>query len=144
MASRKRVLVVLDGQGGGIGRSLIERISANRPPHCQIIAVGTNAAATALMLKAGADMAATGEAAFLYHCRRATCILGPIGIISAGSLQGEMSEAMAAAVGLSDAEKILIPVNRCALHIVGLAERNLPALLDEATAVLDALLRDAD
>lgn len=100
-------LVIIDGQSGRVGALLAERIKAARLP-CEILAVGTNAIATAAMMKAGADQGATGENPVLVACRTADVIAGPIGILSADALLGEITPAMAAAIGRSPARKLLL------------------------------------
>ena len=117
-------VLIIDGQGGGIGRQLVQAIKA-ACPSAAITAVGTNSAATAAMLRAGADSAATGENAVLVGCRRADVIAGPLGIVIADALLGEITPAMAAAVSESPAQKILIPVNRCSVTVVGVLEQSL-------------------
>ena len=114
-------ILVMDGQGGKIGSQLIRGI-LTRDPDAEIMAVGTNATATAAMVRAGAQQAATGENPTVVACRTADVIIGPIGIVIAGSLLGEITAGMAAAVGESPAKKILIPVNNknhCHHLIVG-------------------------
>ncbi|MDO5022558.1 MAG: DUF3842 family protein [Eubacteriales bacterium] len=128
-------ILVVDGQGGGVGRQLISAIKATMP-NAQITAVGTNSIATQAMLKAGADEAATGENALIVACRRAKYILGPIGIVIADSLMGEISPKMAAAVGQSEAMRILVPSNRCGSYIVGLQEQNIALLVEKAVQAL--------
>ena len=118
--SRVRVLVI-DGQGGGLGRQLTAALAAGCPD-IELTAVGTNSIAASAMLKAGAHRAATGENAVVVNCRRADIIVGPIGIVIADSLLGEITPAMAAAVSESRAQKVLIPVNRCSVTVVGVAE----------------------
>ena len=97
-------LVIIDGQSGRMGALLAERIKAAKLP-CEVLAVGTNAIATAAMMKAGADQGATGENPVLVACRTADVIAGPIGILSADALLGEITPAMAVAVGQSPAKK---------------------------------------
>lgn len=114
-------ILVIDGQGGGMGARLVEgikRISAE----ATVAAVGTNVIATQAMLRAGADHGATGENAVCFGCRRADIIVGPVGIAIADSLWGEISPVMAAAVGQSPAAKILIPVNQCSNIIAGASD----------------------
>ncbi len=113
--------VVMDGQGGGIGRALVEGLH-QAMPELHITAIGTNAAATAAMLRAGATQAATGENAAIVNCRDADVVLGPIGILVANGLLGEVTPRMATAVGDSPALKILIPVPKCRVEIAGLKE----------------------
>ncbi len=111
-------IVIVDGQGGRLGRMLVEQLKANLP-NAEITAIGTNSIATAAMLKAGADSGATGENPVLVACRNASLIIGPLGIVIADSLLGEITPEMAKAVGQSPAHKILIPINRCNNTVVG-------------------------
>lgn len=114
-------LVVIDGQSGRMGQLLIDRIRS-AGLSCEILAVGTNALATAAMLKAGADAGATGENPAIVGSRTADIIIGPMGIVIADSLLGEITPAMAVAIGQSNAKKVLIPVNRCQHFVVGCEE----------------------
>ena len=131
-------VVVIDGQSGRMGQLLIERARAASLP-CEILAVGTNSLATAAMLKAGASAGATGENAVLVACRTADIIAGPIGILSADSLMGEISPAMAMAVGQSAAKKLLLPVNQCSNIVVGTQSLTLSKLMEEAVDLLRSL-----
>lgn len=124
-------ILVIDGQGGGLGRQLVSAIK-NALPAAEIMAVGTNSMATGAMLKAGADHAATGENAVIVACRKADVIVGPIGIVIADALLGEISPAMAAAVGQSDAKRVMIPVNHCDNIVVGVADTTVSALVQQA------------
>ncbi len=124
-------ILVIDGQGGGMGRSLIEKLRI-RLPEAEIIAVGSNALATSAMLRAGATAGATGENAVIYNAPRCDIITGPIGIILANSMYGEISPAMAAAVSASPAQKILIPVNKSGLRVVGVVTSSTEELLTQA------------
>ena len=105
-------IVVIDGQGGNIGRRIVEEIKAKKIG-CEILAIGTNSTATALMMKSGADVGATGENPVVLASRDADVIIGPIGIILADSMYGEITPRMAEAIGASRARKILIPINKC-------------------------------
>ena len=105
-------IVVIDGQGGNIGRRIVEEIKA-KETGCEILAIGTNSTATALMMKGGADVGATGENPVVLASRDADVIIGPIGIILADSMYGEITPRMAEAIGASRARKILIPINKC-------------------------------
>ena len=119
-------VLVIDGQGGGLGRQLVAALSA-QCPDIRLVAVGTNSVAAQAMHKAGAHRAATGENAVVVNCRNADIIVGPIGIVIADSLLGEITPAMAAAIGQSRAQKILIPVSGssyCRHILVG--TQNLP------------------
>lgn len=116
-------IIVIDGQGGKMGKSVVEQLKKNHP-ELQIMALGTNSIATSAMLKAGADGGATGENPVIINSREADLIIGPIGIVMPNSLLGEITPAMAEAVNTSRAHKILIPVNRCNHYVVGC--QNLP------------------
>ena len=133
-------VVVIDGQSGRMGQLFIERaVAANLS--CTIDCVGTNALATAAMLKAGAANCATGENPVLVACRTADVIVGPIGILSADSLMGEITPAMAVAIGQSSARKLLLPVNQCNNIVAGTANLSLSRLMDEAVALLADLCK---
>jgi prephenate dehydrogenase len=132
-------IVVIDGQSGRMGQLFIERTRA--AGICDpITAIGTNAIATASMLKAGASMGATGENPVIVAARTADIIVGPIGILAADSMLGEVTPAMATAVGQSSAIKLLLPVNLCHNIVVGTQDLSLSAVLDEAVATLQRLL----
>lgn len=126
-------ILVIDAQGGGIGRQLITAIKQNIPT-ASIIAVGTNSAAATAMLKAGADKTATGENSVIVGCRRADIIIGPIGIVIADSLLGEITPGMALAVAQSRAKRILIPFNHCDNIIAGVSDFNVTTLIQSAVA----------
>lgn len=131
-------ILIVDGQGGGIGKLLIQAIRAALP-EAEITAVGTNALATAAMLRAGAARGATGENAVRVQSRRVDAIVGPVGIVVADALLGEVTPAMALAIGQSPAMKILIPVNQCENYIVGVPDLQLPALVSQAVERLQSL-----
>jgi len=124
-------VLVVDAQGGGVGRQLVAAIKKQYPNVC-VTAVGANSAATAAMLKAGADNSATGENAVIVNCRRADVIVGPIGIVIADSLLGEITPAMALAVSQSSAKRILLPMNHCDNIVVGVSDLNLGKLIQQA------------
>lgn len=111
-------IVIIDGQGGRMGRSVIEQLKTTYPDQ-ELYAIGTNSIATSAMLKAGATYGATGENPAIVNSQDADIIIGPIGIVMANSLLGEITPAMATAIGSCKAYKILIPVNRCNHYIVG-------------------------
>jgi hypothetical protein len=128
-------IVVIDGQGGRMGKAIIEALKARKAESVPyIIAVGTNSIATKAMLAAGAEAGATGENALCVNVRDADCIIGPIGILVADSLLGEVSPAMAVAVGQSRAKKVVLPVNRCNTCVAGARGKTLSELLDEAVS----------
>ena len=124
-------ILIIDAQGGGIGKQLVAAIKQSMPG-AVITAVGTNSAATSAMLKAGADHAATGENAVIVGCRKADIIVGPIGIVIADSLLGEVTPAMALAVGQSTSKRILIPVNLCNNIVIGVPELGVGRLIQNA------------
>lgn len=124
-------VVVIDGQGGSVGRMLIEKM-LSRKLDAEIIAVGTNSIATANMLKAGIRLGATGENATIVNVRNADYVVGAIGIVIADSLLGEITPGMAAAIGQSPAKKILIPSLKCNNYVVGTKEISLDQLIDLA------------
>lgn len=126
-------IAVVDGQGGGVGRALVQALKAELPGSL-VTALGTNAAATAAMLKAGADQGATGENAIRVGCGRADVILGVVGILRANALLGEITPAMALAISESPAEKVLLPMERCGVRIVGVRRQSLDASVKEAAA----------
>ena len=132
-----RVLIV-DGQGGGMGKALVEQLKQLCPTQ-PLLAVGTNALATAAMLRAGADLGATGESAIRYQCRHADVIAGVTGILHANAMLGEISPAIAAAVSLSEAQKVLVPLERCGLRIAGVGKQPLDSLIREAARMICAL-----
>ena len=105
-------IVVIDGQGGNIGKRIVEEIKASGI-QSEVMAIGTNSTATAAMMKGGADIGATGENPVVLASRDADVIIGPIGIIMADSMYGEITPKMAESVGASKARKILIPINKC-------------------------------
>ncbi len=128
-------VLVIDGQGGGLGRQLVAAVKAGYPD-VEVLAVGTNSAATGAMLKAGADMAATGENSVEVACRKADVIMGPVGIVIADSMLGEITPRMAAAVGQSQAWRILIPVNMCDNIVVGIADLPMTKKVESAVEAL--------
>lgn len=124
-------ILVIDAQGGGVGRQLVAAVKQSFPT-AEILAVGTNTTATAAMLKAGADEAATGENAVIVGCRNADIIVGPIGIVIADSMYGEVTPAMAVAVAQSNARRILIPFKNCHSIIAGMPDVSTSTLIQSA------------
>ena len=137
METAKPILII-DGQGGGMGRTLITQLRAAGCTR-EILAVGANAAATAAMRKAGANAGATGENAVLVNAPRAAVIAGPSGIVLADSLLGECTAAMAAAVARSPAHKVLVPVSRCGVSVAGVEEKPLADYIADAVQRILAL-----
>ena len=128
-------LLVLDGQGGGMGAQLIKMLAPQLPADCELLAVGTNVLATSAMLKAGAPRGATGENAVIYNAARADVILGPIGVLLANGILGEVSPKMSVAVSGSDAVKILIPSSGCGVYVAGTQDCRLDEYLQNAAAL---------
>ena len=131
-------ILIIDAQGGGIGKQVILAVKQNMPD-AVITAVGTNTTATSMMLKAGADYGATGENAVIVGTRKADVIIGPIGIIVADSMFGEITPAMATAVGQSDAKRILIPVSHCDNIVVGVRNLGIKEMIEEVLTELRKL-----
>lgn len=132
-------VVIIDGQGGRLGALLCETIKAALP-RLSLLAIGTNATATAAMLRAGADAGATGENPVIVAARDADVIIGPIGIMAADALLGEVTPAMAAAVGSCRAEKLLLPLGKCGHRVVGAKQLSVTELVAETVECLKGLL----
>ncbi len=124
-------VAVIDGQGGGIGKSLVEKIKGRFGNQVQVIALGTNAVATSLMIRAGADDGASGENAIIVNVNQVDIIVGTVGIISANAMLGELTPGMAEAISNSPAKKVMIPLNRCNLMVTGVSSQSLPEHIDE-------------
>ena len=125
------MILVVDGQGGGLGRLLVRELKGAFP-QAEIAAVGTNSTAANAMMKAGADFAATGENAVVVNCRHADIIVGAVGIVIADSMWGEITPRMAQAVGQSDARRVFIPINLCSNLVVGVSEMSMSKLVQAA------------
>ena len=132
-------ITIIDGQGGQLGAQLVKEITA-RLANVKLTAIGTNAVATAAMLKAGAKNAATGENPVIVACRKADVIIGPIGIVIADSLLGEVTEKMALAISREDAVRILIPLNKCENLVAGVPNLNVGALISDTISKLDGII----
>ena len=133
-------ILVIDGQGGGIGRSLVELLVKNFPD-AEIGATGTNSIATETMLKGGPAFAATGENAILFNAAEADIIVGPAGIIMANALHGEISPAIAMAVSSSKARVVLIPMNHCRAFIAGVEEKKVAEYLQDAMDIIQQIIK---
>ena len=133
-------ILVIDGQGGQLGGQLIKSLKLDFK-EINITAVGTNATATATMLKAGANQASTGENPVIVACRKADVIIGPIGIVIADALFGEITPKMAVAVGQSDAIRILLPVNKCTNLVAGVSNVNVTTIIDDVISKVKDLVK---
>ena len=131
-------ILVIDAQGGGIGKQVVTAIK-EKIDGASIVAVGTNSAATAAMRKAGADFSATGENAVVVNSRKADVIIGPVGIVIADSLWGEITPKMAIAIGQSDAVRILIPVNHCNNVVAGVKDLGITELVKDVVDKLSKI-----
>ena len=133
-------IAVIDGQGGGMGKAIVEKLRKAFGNDLEILALGTNALATSLMLKAGANEGASGENAIIYNVSKVDYIIGSIGIISANAMLGELTPNMARAVAESSAKKILIPLNRCNVYVAGVKSEPLPICIDQAIEKISNLI----
>lgn len=136
-------IIVIDGQGGGIGRSLVELLVKNFPD-AEIGATGTNSIATETMLKGGPSFAATGENAILFNAAEADVIIGPAGIIMANALHGEISPAIAMAVSSSKAKVVLIPMNHCRAYIAGVEEKKVAEYLQDTIDIIRRIMKEEE
>ena len=132
-------IVVIDGQGGGLGKQVVSAIKTNFGSKAEVVAIGTNAVATQAMLKAGADISATGENPLKVNVKDADVIIGPIGIVIANSLFGEVTAKMAKAVGKSHAKRLLIPVNLCSNIVIGVNNLSLNVMVNGVIGELEKL-----
>lgn len=129
------IIAVVDGQGGGIGKALVAGIKAELPD-VRVIALGTNSTATGQMLRAGADDGATGENAIIHNMQHVDIVAGVIGILNANSMLGELTPAMASAIGGSHTYKVLLPINRCHIHVVSVEEAPLGVHIENAVKAI--------
>ncbi|MDR2924132.1 MAG: DUF3842 family protein [Treponema sp.] len=134
-------ILVIDGMGGGIGKSIIEHLK-NELDDVEITAVGTNSIATSAMIKAGADYGATGENAVVFNCTKADIIIGVIGIVFTNAMHGEISPKIAEAVSSSPAHKILLPVDKCNVTILGVDSKPIQSYINEIAAILKNRRKD--
>lgn len=132
-------ITIIDGQGGKIGKTIVEQLKKVHPKQ-EIYAIGTNSLATSAMLKAGADYGATGENPCIVNAADSDIIIGPVGIVIANALLGEITPAIATAVGASKAYKILIPMNKCNHYIVGCTDAGLSENIRMVCEKVDELL----
>ena len=131
-------IVVIDGQCGGIGKNIIQVLKEKHPEYT-IIGVGTNSMATTQLKKGGADIIATGENAVVYNVKHATIVVGTIGVAFANSMYGEITPAMAKAIGESEARKYFIPVSKCSAQVVGVASKSISEYIDDLVVMIEKL-----
>ncbi|WP_347490916.1 DUF3842 family protein [Desulfoscipio sp. XC116] len=133
-------IAVMDGQGGGIGKHIMDRLKRELPDHVEFLALGTNALATSVMLRSGANEGATGENAVVYNAARVDIIAGSVSIMFPHAMSGELTPAMAEAIACSTASKVLLPLTRSGVNIVGLKAEPLPHLIDELVQKIKQLV----
>ena len=134
-------VVVIDGQGGGLGKQVISALKTNYKDRLQLVAIGTNAVATQAMLKAGADISATGENPLKVNVKDADVIIGPVGIVIADSLFGEITPKMAKAIGKSKAKRLLIPVNLCSNIVIGVNNTSISVMVNGVIQEMEKLIQ---
>ena len=129
-------IAVIDSQGGGLGKTIVERLRSAFGESIEILALGTNAVATSLLLKAGANEGVSGENAIVFNAPKVDVIIGSVAIIAAHSMLGEITPRMAEAVSASPAKKLLLPLNRCGLFIAGIKQEPLTSYIDDAVILI--------
>ncbi len=134
-----RVMVV-DGMGGRIGQEIVSRLRTAFGAGVELLAVGTNSAATAAMMKAGANRGATGENAVRITVREADVVIGPLSVLIPDSMMGEVTPLMAESLALSSARKVMLPLTNPRIDLVGITKNPLPHLMDEAIALVASML----
>ncbi|MDD4779395.1 MAG: DUF3842 family protein, partial [Tissierellia bacterium] len=133
-------IAVIDGKGGGIGSQVVERLKSLNNNDIEIIALGTNSQATSNMIKAGAQDGSTGENAIIWMSKKVDIIIGPLAIIAANSMMGEISPKMAEAVASSDARKLLLPVSKCNIDVIGLENLQFKIIFNELVETIKKIL----
>jgi hypothetical protein len=135
-------IAVIDGMGGGIGSQVVERLMSLNNSDIEIIALGTNSQATSNMLRSGAHEGATGENAIAWNCMKADVIIGPLAIIAANSMMGEISPKMSEAIASSPARKLLLPVSKCNIEVIGLEDMQFKTIFNELTSTMKKILNE--
>lgn len=137
-------IAVIDGMGGGIGSQAVERLKSLNNNDIEIIALGTNSQATANMLKSGAHEGATGENAIAWMCQKVDIIIGPLAIIAANSMMGEISPKISEAIASSSARKLLLPVSKCNIDVIGLESLQFKTIFNELTIKIKKILEERE
>jgi hypothetical protein len=140
MDKRRKTIAVIDGQGGGIGSVIIKRLREAFSEKVEIIALGTNAMATGAMLKAGANKGASGENAIVQTVRVVDLLIGPINILFANSMMGELTPKMSEAIASSPALKCLLPLKMAEVEIIGAPKEPLPHLVDQLVKRIEEVI----
>lgn len=135
-------IAVIDGKGGGIGSQVVERLKSLKNNDIEIIALGTNSQATSNMLKSGADDGSTGENAIVWMSKNVDIIIGPMAIIAANSMMGEISPKIAEAIASSDARKLLLPVSKCNIDVIGLENLQFKVIFNELIETIKKILNE--
>lgn len=135
-------IAVVDGMGGGIGSQVVERLKSLNNNDIEIIALGTNSQATSNMIKSGAQVGATGENAIFWMCKKVDIIIGPLAIIAANSMMGEISPKMSEAIASSTARKLLLPVSKCNIDVIGLDNLQFKTIFNELTETMKKILNE--
>jgi len=135
-------VMVMDGQGGGIGATLIKGLRETMGNDLEILALGTNSIATSRMMKAGANKGATGENAIVRTSRSVDFIIGPLAVLMANTMMGEVTPGMAEAVSSSPARKVIIPLTQERVRVVGLTDEPLPHLVDQVVKLIEEEYRN--
>jgi NAD(P)-dependent dehydrogenase (short-subunit alcohol dehydrogenase family) len=135
-------IAIIDGQGGGIGKHITEKLRKHLPEEVEIIALGTNALATAAMLKAGANDGATGENAIVFMADKVDIIIGSISILAANAKLGELTPKIAESIANSQAKKILLPINRSGIEIIGVVNEPLPHQIEKLVMTIKKIWKD--
>jgi len=130
-------ICVIDGLGGGIGSVVVRRIREAFQEKAEVVALGTNGIATAQMMKAGANMGASGENAIVQTVPSAHVIVGPLGIVLAHAMMGEITPKMAQAIAASPAKKLLLPLTRENVEVVGVVREPLPHLVEKIIMIIE-------
>lgn len=135
-------LMVMDGQGGGIGAAIIKGLRESIGNDLTIFGLGTNSIATSRMMKAGANRGGTGENAIVQTALIADVIMGPLAVLMANSMMGEVTPKMAAAVSSSEAKKVLIPLTQERIKIVGVTGEPLPHMVSHVIKIIEEMKED--